>query len=53
MQEATIETYNDHRMAMCFSLVALSGVPVKILDPSCVRKTYPQFFADFAKLSAK
>ncbi len=53
IQEATIETYNDHRMAMCFSLVALGGVPVKILDPSCVRKTYPQFFADFAKLSAK
>jgi 3-phosphoshikimate 1-carboxyvinyltransferase len=53
IQEATIETYNDHRMAMCFSLVAMGGVPVKILDPSCVRKTYPHFFADFAKLSAE
>ena len=46
---ATIETYNDHRMAMCFSLVALGGVPIKILDPACVNKTYPTYFEDFLK----
>lgn len=48
---ATIETYNDHRMAMCFSLVALGGVPVKILDPACVNKTYPSYFDDFMRLA--
>src|SRR5204863_2413422 len=41
---ATIETYDDHRMAMCFSLVALAGVPVRIDDPGCVAKTFPDFF---------
>ncbi len=51
LQEAIIETYNDHRMAMCFSLVALGGVPVKILDPSCVNKTYPNYFDDFLRLA--
>ena len=51
LQSATIETYNDHRMAMCFSLVALGGVPIKILDPACVNKTYPNFFEDFNKLA--
>ena len=49
--DATIETYNDHRMAMCFSLVTLGGVPIKILDPSCVRKTYPKYFDDFLRLA--
>lgn len=49
---ATIETYNDHRMAMCFSLVALAGVPVKIMDPACVNKTYPKYFEDFLRNSA-
>ena len=48
---ATIETYNDHRMAMCFSLVSLGGVPIKILDPACVNKTYPHFFEDFGRLA--
>ena len=48
---ATVETYNDHRMAMCFSLVSLGGVPVKIMDPSCVNKTYPHFFEDFTRLA--
>jgi 3-phosphoshikimate 1-carboxyvinyltransferase len=42
---ATIETYDDHRMAMCFALAALSGVPVTIDDPGCVRKTFPEYFA--------
>ena len=39
-----IDTYDDHRMAMCFSLVALGGVPVKINDPGCVAKTFPEYF---------
>ena len=51
LQPATIETYNDHRMAMCFSLVSLGGVPMKILDPACVNKTYPHFFEDFGRLA--
>ncbi len=46
-KQAEIETYNDHRMAMCFSLIALSGTPVTILNPQCVAKTFPQFFETF------
>ncbi len=42
---ATIATYDDHRMAMCFSLAALGGVAVRINDPDCVRKTFPDYFA--------
>ncbi len=42
---ATIDTYDDHRMAMCFALAALGGVPVRINDPECVRKTFPDYFA--------
>ena len=41
---AAIDTYDDHRMAMCFSLVALGGVPVRINDPKCVAKTFPDYF---------
>jgi len=41
---AQIDTYDDHRMAMCFSLVALGGVPVRINDPRCVAKTFPTYF---------
>ena len=48
---ATIATYDDHRIAMCFSLAALGGVPVRILDPHCVRKTFPDYFAEFAKIA--
>ncbi|MEO7762488.1 MAG: 3-phosphoshikimate 1-carboxyvinyltransferase, partial [Casimicrobiaceae bacterium] len=47
---ATIDTYDDHRMAMCFSLVALGGVPIRINDPDCVRKTWPAYFDEFRKL---
>ncbi|MBE2894265.1 3-phosphoshikimate 1-carboxyvinyltransferase [Spirabiliibacterium falconis] len=50
-QHAEIETYNDHRMAMCFALVALSQTPVTILDPNCTAKTFPTFFADFQALA--
>ncbi|MFZ7200603.1 3-phosphoshikimate 1-carboxyvinyltransferase [Avibacterium avium] len=50
-QPAEIETYNDHRMAMCFALVALSNTPVTILDPKCTAKTFPTFFEEFAKIA--
>jgi 3-phosphoshikimate 1-carboxyvinyltransferase len=40
----TVETYDDHRMAMCFSLLSFAGVSVEILDPQCVNKTFPNFF---------
>jgi 3-phosphoshikimate 1-carboxyvinyltransferase len=49
---ASIDTYDDHRMAMCFSLACLGGVPVRINDPKCVNKTYPDYFERFASLLA-
>ncbi|ERK18501.1 5-Enolpyruvylshikimate-3-phosphate synthase [Pantoea sp. AS-PWVM4] len=51
LQHADIGTYNDHRMAMCFSLVALSDTPVTILDPGCTAKTFPDYFQQLAKIS--
>ncbi len=47
-----IDTYDDHRMAMCFSLACLGGVPVRINDPKCVNKTFPDYFERFAGLVA-
>jgi 3-phosphoshikimate 1-carboxyvinyltransferase len=47
-----IDTYDDHRMAMCFSLAALSGVPVTINDPDCVAKTFPEYFAVLASIAS-
>lgn len=52
-QHAEIATYNDHRMAMCFSLIALSDTPVTILDPKCTAKTFPTYFTEFEKLSER
>ena len=52
-QPATIATYDDHRIAMCFSLAALGGVPVRINDPECVRKTFPGYFAAFERLARR
>ena len=43
-RHAEIDTYDDHRMAMCFSLVALSKVGVTINEPECVAKTFPTYF---------
>ncbi len=48
---AVIDTYDDHRMAMCFSLVSLAGVPITINDPACVNKTFPDYFACFAEIA--
>ena len=42
-----IDTYDDHRMAMCFSLLSFTGKKICINDPDCVSKTYPNFFKDF------
>ncbi|MBF0430630.1 MAG: 3-phosphoshikimate 1-carboxyvinyltransferase [Fibrobacteria bacterium] len=50
-RSAEIQTYNDHRIAMCFSLAAFSGLPVTIKDPDCVNKTYPDYFTDFSKIA--
>ncbi|HEY1092384.1 MAG TPA: bifunctional 3-phosphoshikimate 1-carboxyvinyltransferase/cytidylate kinase, partial [Burkholderiaceae bacterium] len=50
---ASIHTYDDHRIAMCFSLAAFNpaGVPVRILDPKCVGKTFPDYFEALFDLS--
>ena len=50
LRSADIDTYQDHRMAMCFSLVSLGGVPVTIRDPGCTRKTYPGYFDAFRNI---
>ena len=51
LKPAVIDTYDDHRMAMCFSLASLAGVTVTINDPDCVRKTFPDYFAAFARIA--
>ena len=43
-QAASIDTYDDHRMAMCFSLAAFGQSAVRIMDPGCVSKTFPTYF---------
>jgi 3-phosphoshikimate 1-carboxyvinyltransferase len=50
---ASIHTYDDHRIAMCFSLAALGGVPVRINDPECVGKTFPEYFDVLASISRR
>ena len=45
---AEIETYNDHRMAMCFSILGLKIRGIKIRNPACVKKTFPNFFQKLA-----
>ncbi len=51
LQPATVDTYDDHRMAMCFSLAALGGITVRIHDPGCVAKTFPDYFKELARLT--
>jgi len=46
----TVDTYDDHRMAMCFSLAAFGPRPVRINDPGCVAKTFPEYFDVFEAL---
>jgi 3-phosphoshikimate 1-carboxyvinyltransferase len=50
MAPVVIDTYDDHRMAMCFSLAAFGPRPVRINDPGCVAKTFPDYFAAFGQL---
>ncbi len=47
---ATLETYHDHRMAMSLALAGLRIEGVRILDPACTAKTYPEFFSDLERL---
>lgn len=56
LQPAAIDTYDDHRMAMCFSLASLDGAAragtrVRINDPKCVAKTFPDYFGAFASIT--
>jgi 3-phosphoshikimate 1-carboxyvinyltransferase len=51
LRGATIDTYEDHRIAMAFSLAACGSEPVAIRDPGCVRKTFPDYFETLARLT--
>ena len=56
LKPATIDTYDDHRMAMCFSLASLDGAArrgnaIRINDPKCVAKTFPDYFETFAGIA--
>lgn len=53
LRGAAIDTYDDHRIAMCFSLVALGRVPMRIHDPGCVAKTFPDYFERFAGVTQR
>ena len=48
LQGAEIETYNDHRMAMCFAILGLKVPGIRIKNPACVKKTFPNFFQKLA-----
>ncbi|MFA6013497.1 MAG: bifunctional 3-phosphoshikimate 1-carboxyvinyltransferase/cytidylate kinase [Gallionellaceae bacterium] len=48
---AVIDTYDDHRMAMCFSLAAFGDTAIRINDPNCVAKTFPEYFKMFAQVT--
>jgi 3-phosphoshikimate 1-carboxyvinyltransferase len=52
LKHAEIDTYNDHRVAMCFSLVALGETSVTINDPKCTAKTFPDYFDKLAQVSS-
>jgi 3-phosphoshikimate 1-carboxyvinyltransferase len=51
IRHAAIDTYDDHRMAMCFSLAAFGNAGVRINDPKCVAKTFPEYFKMFAQVT--
>jgi len=52
IRQASIDTYDDHRMAMCFSLAAFGTSKITINDPGCVSKTYPDYFSALASISS-
>ncbi len=47
ISSTSIDTYDDHRVAMSFSLAAFGGVPITINDPDCTAKTFPDYFNEF------
>jgi 3-phosphoshikimate 1-carboxyvinyltransferase len=51
LKHAEIDTYNDHRVAMCFSLLALGDAGITINDPGCTAKTFPTYFDEFRKIA--
>ena len=51
LKSATIDTYNDHRIAMCFSLAAFGDADITINDPGCTSKTFPDYFERFATIT--
>jgi 3-phosphoshikimate 1-carboxyvinyltransferase len=51
LRRAAVETYDDHRIAMAFSVVGLKMAGIRIKNPGCVAKTYPEFFDDLASLT--
>ncbi|MCL1137250.1 3-phosphoshikimate 1-carboxyvinyltransferase [Shewanella pneumatophori] len=51
LNTAAIDTYNDHRMAMCFSMMAFADCGITINDPECTSKTFPDYFNQFSALS--
>jgi 3-phosphoshikimate 1-carboxyvinyltransferase len=51
IKHAAIDTYDDHRMAMCFSLAAFGGAGIRINDPKCVAKTFPDYFNMFKQVT--
>jgi 3-phosphoshikimate 1-carboxyvinyltransferase len=53
LRPATIETYHDHRMAMSFALAGLRFAGVRISNPTCASKTYPEFFEDLARATQR
>jgi 3-phosphoshikimate 1-carboxyvinyltransferase len=50
IRPAAIDTYDDHRMAMSFALAGTKSAGVRINDPGCVNKTYPEYFQDLERL---
>ena len=53
IQPASIATYDDHRMAMAFSLAACGGEGVVIENPACVAKTFPEYFDELKRLTVR
>ncbi|MGI2227342.1 3-phosphoshikimate 1-carboxyvinyltransferase [Shewanella frigidimarina] len=51
LKTAAIDTYNDHRMAMCFSMMAFADCGITINDPDCTSKTFPDYFTQFTQLA--
>ncbi len=52
IRSAAIDTYDDHRMAMCFSLASFGNSPITINDPRCTSKTFPEYFDLFEQITS-